>query len=43
MRWLAGVMVWFTIIAFIGLFGFGKKSVFFLLPSLIVYNTHIVV
>ena len=24
MRWIAGIMVWFTIFAFIGSIGFGK-------------------
>ncbi|XP_041368219.1 choline transporter-like protein 2 isoform X3 [Gigantopelta aegis] len=29
MRWIAGIMVWFTIIAFVGLFGFGTGYCFY--------------
>lgn len=40
MRWIAGFMVWFTIFAFLGLFGFCKTfSIGHLLYELSLFNT----
>jgi len=36
MRWIAGVMVWVTLVLFVGIFGFGNYQHFYKIQPLLI-------